>query len=284
MTYPKKLSDIIPSAVPGLPKPTVRTSDPSSTWAGGDVPIPYRVAADPALPWLSKMVYGLLNRFRGISHGAEPYPSLLYIATSLGIEERGARWAVAKLKHRGWIQVKRRGRSHTNAYVLSDVVPEAALPDVLETERAVYSLRLERQKRDGHNPDDRHERDARTTEVVSTRGTNTPYGVLLSHRLSPKEEVKAILSVRNTRRQRREGAINLWKELVAKCDDPLELSELLQCVHMQRTRADLVTKKYPMDRIKRVCSNVAADIRKPAGWIVDALMKGYKLPDRQGEA
>ncbi len=251
--------------------------DPLSTFAGGDVPIPVRVLADPEISWMAKAVYGCLNRFRVMSYGGRPYPSQLYLSLILGQTERYVRKALAELRHRGWVKVHRRGRAHTSSYTLASEVPDVALPDVIKTENSLANLRLDRNNRSGQAAHDRNNRSGITTRAVVPEGTTGAAAGAVSYSLSIKEEVRRTLFMKRTRCARKDHALGQWRDLVQKSPGGADLVELLKIVQVNGRTAEALVKNHAPQQIKAVCANVFGDVKTIPGFIVTGLKEGWRF-------
>jgi len=275
---PDRLGNVLQKVIHKQSLPVI-TSNPDSTWGAGDCPIPMRLLMDTGSYPHSKLVYAILARFLIISHGTSPYPSHEYLAACTGVELRSIRRAIHNLRQRGWIQVRHRGKGHTCQYVLMDTVPPAALPNVQESERCLFSLIVHRQDIAAQTCYDRQDLAARTTEYVSTRGDSPTASCLVPPSLKTTGEIAAILANKRTRHVARSVALAAWKDLAAAAAAAPALSYLLTVVGIQRSEANRLLTRWGVHRVKQICRWVGVDTHNPAGFITSALREGWTFPN-----
>ena len=94
---------------------------------------------------------------------------------------------------------------------------------------------------------------------------------------SAKEEIARVLSIKRTRLAKKDEAIRRWKDLVKASGGGDDLAELLSIVGMRKKTAAGIVAKHPIARVKHVCYQVAGDVEKIPGFIVDALKHKWQF-------
>lgn len=256
---------------------SVSNSNPESTWTGGDLPIPLRVALDRKLTDFDDKVYGFLNRLREISRGEPPFCSEKYIALNLRRSERGVRKSIAKLSARGWIQVLPRGKGRFNRYLLADTVPPAAWSEIKAAEIALLGIRrvAERNRRACHEG---NRGACRTGTIEST--SQSMVSSLRSETVFSEQPYTEIQQLRNFRalpREKRTQYLDAFKSILRAVADKKQLEELLVYAGTWPRTAKLLCDSFSLVRIREAGAHIPLECKNIGAWLRRALEKGYKF-------
>lgn len=256
----------------------VTTSEPHSTWAGGDADIPLRVLLDPFLSDADKVVYGFLNRLRKMTRGSDPFASEDYMAAHLRTSIRSVQRSISKLRHRGWVLVFPRAKGRFNRYVLVEVVPAAAWPSVMAGELALrrWHISFEATKVAGH---DTTKMAGRTT-TVRERSTRALVPLLRGTVFSdvPYEQIEKLRELKKLPRSIRVKYLEAFKSIVQRVRDKRQLEELLVYAGTWTSTAKLLCDSFSLVRIRGASQHIPLNCNNIGAWLRTALEKGYKFP------
>lgn len=258
----------------------VTTSEPHSTWAGGDADIPLRVLLDKFLKDADRMVYGFLNRLRKITRGSDPFASEDYMAAHLCRSVRSIQRSVSKLRRRGWVAVIPRAKGRFNRYILAEVVPEKAWPSVMAGELALrrWHIRLEATDLAAHDTTDLSSRTTtvreRSTRVWSSASPRTVFSAL------PMKQIERLRHFSTLPRRTRVKYLDAFKKAVQMMHTRNDLETLLVNFGTWLFVAKPICDNYTLVRIREVAQHVPLDCQSIGAWISTALEKGYTFARR----